>query len=158
MRILVIHGPNLNLLGRREPSVYGSATLHEIDAAIREWAAARGVTVRIEQTNHEGAMIDLLHQSVGWADGVVINPGAYAHTSLAVADAIRAIGLPCVEVHLTNIFAREQVRRRSVVAEACLGVIAGLGAHGYVAACVALLDRAASAQVRPEPNPPPRAP
>ncbi len=140
VRILVLHGPNLNLLGRREPSVYGSITLEAVNALLTEWARARDVTLRIEQTNHEGVMIDLLHECAEWADGVVINPGGYAHTSIALADAVRAVGLPAIEVHLTNIFAREPLRRRSLLAPACVGVVAGLAEHGYVAACAALVE------------------
>lgn len=140
MRALVVHGPNLNLLGVREPQVYGTVTLEAINARIQSWADASGAQVRVEQTNSEGVMIDLLHEAMGWADGVVINPGAYAHTSLALADAVRAIGVPTIEVHVSNILAREDFRRVSVVAQACVGVIAGLGAYGYVAALDALRE------------------
>lgn len=139
-RILVIHGPNLNLLGRREPAVYGAMTLEEVDALLRGWAESHHVTMRVEQTNHEGAMIDLIHQGMGWADGLVINPGGYAHSSVALADAVRGCGIVAVEVHLTNIFARESMRRRSIVAQACRGIVAGLGAQGYLAACEALVE------------------
>lgn len=104
------------------------------------WAESHGATLRVEQTNHEGGIIDLIHQSMGWADGLVINPGGYAHTSVALADAVRGCGIVAVEVHLTNIFAREPIRQRSIVAQACSGIVAGLGAQGYVAACAALME------------------
>ncbi|MCU0613214.1 MAG: type II 3-dehydroquinate dehydratase [Candidatus Eisenbacteria bacterium] len=144
VRILVVHGPNLNLLGQRQPGIYGTARLEDINGRLQAWAAEHGVAIQIEQTNHEGVMIDLLQQSMGRADGVVINPGGYAHTSVALADAVRALAVPTVEVHLTNIFARDPIRRTSVVAEACTAVIAGLGGEGYVAACAALVEMAIS--------------
>ena len=140
MRVLVLHGPNLNLLGEREPEIYGTQTLEELDAAIV--GAARGLEMEVtcEQHNAEGALIDALHASRKKYSGVVINPGAYAHYSYAIADAIAAIGIPVIEVHLSNIAARESFRRRSVTAAACRGVFSGLGADGYVLALRALRE------------------
>jgi 3-dehydroquinate dehydratase II len=130
--ILVIHGPNLNLLGLREPGVYGTQTLDEINRRIAEHAESTGVTVRCFQSNHEGAIIDQLHEAITWADAVVINPGAYTHYSHAIADAVRAIRLPVVEVHLSNVHAREEFRRHSVIAPAAVGQIAGFGPASYL--------------------------
>ena len=107
--ILVLHGPNLNLLGTREPGVYGTTTLADINAALEREASARGVTLRILQSNHEGALIDAIHEARAWADGILINPGAFTHYSYALRDAIAAVGLPCVEVHLSNIHAPRAV-------------------------------------------------
>lgn len=140
MRVLVLHGPNLNLLGEREPEIYGKQTLAELDAAIATGARELGVDVDCEQYNSEGALIDALHASRRKYSGIVINPGAYAHYSYAIADAISAIGIPVIEVHLSNIAARESFRRRSVTAAACRGVFSGLGADGYVLALRALQD------------------
>jgi 3-dehydroquinate dehydratase II len=140
MRVLVLHGPNLNLLGERDPEIYGTATLAEVDAAIAAGAKALGFEVQCEQHNAEGAIIDALHAARKSYGGVVINPGAYAHYSHAIADAIAAIGIPVVEVHLSNIAAREPFRRTSVTAAACRGVVGGLGAAGYLLALRALHD------------------
>ena len=141
MRIAVLNGPNLNLLGSREPDVYGRATLAEIEAAVRDEAGRLGVTVAWLQTNHEGALIDAVQALPGQADGAVINAAALTHTSLALRDAVLAVRVPFIEVHLSNIFARETERRHSLLADLALGVIAGLGPAGYVVAVRALAER-----------------
>jgi len=139
-KILVIHGPNLNLLGQREPGIYGTLTLDEINARLTEYAAAHGATLEIVQSNHEGAIIDALHSARSWANGVVINAGAYTHYSYAIRDAIAAIGIPTVEVHLSNIHAREPFRHTSVIAPVCQGQIAGFGWRSYILGLSALLE------------------
>jgi len=138
-QVLVLNGPNLNLLGTREPEVYGSDTLDDIVSALAADASGRDVTVRAVQSNVEGELVDALHDARGWASGVIFNPGAYTHTSIALRDAITAIELPVVEVHLSNVHAREDFRSRSMVSGVCLGVITGFGAIGYRLALDALL-------------------
>lgn len=138
-RFLVIHGPNLNLLGRREPEHYGTLTLDEIDQKISAWAAEGGIEVHTLQSNHEGAIIDAIQEATSWADGLVINPGAYAHYSYAIRDAIAASDLPTIEVHISNIHLRESFRHTSVTAPACKGQISGLGWKGYLLALEALV-------------------
>jgi 3-dehydroquinate dehydratase-2 len=130
--ILVLHGPNLNLLGQREPAVYGTATLAEVDSAIAAHAASRGVRVECRQSNHEGVLVDAIQGAAaqGFA-AIVINPAAFTHYSHAIRDAIAAVALPVVEVHLSNIHGREPFRHRSVTAGACRGQIAGFGVHSY---------------------------
>ncbi len=138
--ILVLHGPNLNLLGTREPDVYGRTTLAEIDERLRETAEAVCAEVQTMQSNHEGVLIDAVHDAATWADGILINPAAYTHTSVALRDAIAAVGLPTVEVHLSNVDARERFRRRSVIAPVCVGRISGFGPASYRLGLEALLD------------------
>jgi 3-dehydroquinate dehydratase-2 len=130
--VLVLHGPNLNLLGTREPAVYGATTLAEIDAALQAEGEALGLAVTCRQSNHEGALIDALHEARQWARGVIINPGGYTHTSVALRDAVSAIGLPVVEVHLSNIDAREEFRHRSLIAPVCVGSVRGFGWRSYL--------------------------
>lgn len=142
--ILILHGPNLNLLGSREPDVYGRLTLAEIDQRLITLGSELGIEIRSFQTNHEGAMIDALHEARGWAAGIVINPGGYTHTSVALRDAVAAIGLPVVEVHLSNIYAREEFRQQSLIAPVCQGTIAGFGWYSYALAVHALVDHLAS--------------
>ena len=141
MQILVLHGPNLNLLGEREPEVYGRTTLAEIDTRLREIAAENGVSLESFQSNHEGALVDRIQAARGAYQGIVINPGGFTHTSVALRDALVASGLPIVEVHLSNIHAREPFRRTSLVSDLVVGQITGLGPIGYELALLAVLDR-----------------
>jgi 3-dehydroquinate dehydratase-2 len=129
---MVIHGPNLNLLGTREPSVYGGATLEQIDEQIDAEAAGLGIEIEVHQTAREGEIIELLHGGMNRVDGCLLNSGAYSHTSRAIADAIRAVAYPVIEVHVSNIHAREPWRHESVTAAECRGIIAGFGAGSYL--------------------------
>jgi len=138
--MLLLHGPNFNMLGRREPVLYGSDTLAEIVSRIQKHAAERGVELRAVQSNHEGAVIDAIHDAADWADGIVLNAGAYTHTSYAIRDAIVSANVPTIEVHLTNVHARESFRHRSVLAPVCRGQISGLGSTGYRLAIDALAE------------------
>ncbi|WP_018132447.1 type II 3-dehydroquinate dehydratase [Effusibacillus pohliae] len=139
-RILVIHGPNLNLLGQREPEIYGTATLEDINRQLAETAEQHSVELDFFQSNHEGAIIDRIHAAVGSAEGILINPGAFTHYSIAIRDAISAVPVPAVEVHLSNIHAREEFRRHSVLAAVAVGQISGFGTYSYVLGLLALID------------------
>jgi 3-dehydroquinate dehydratase-2 len=138
--VMVLHGPNLNLLGTREPDVYGATRLSEIDATLAERAARRGATVECHQSNVEGELVTCIQEARGRAHAIIINPAAYTHTSLAIADALRAVALPAVEVHLSNVHAREPYRQQSFIAPVCVGTIGGFGARGYTLALDAVLD------------------
>jgi 3-dehydroquinate dehydratase-2 len=139
-KILILHGPNLNLLGKREPDIYGSETLEEINQSLEVIARERSAELRIHQSNHEGQLIDWIHEAMSWAQAILINPGALTHYSYALRDAIAASGLPCLEVHLSNVQNREEFRKRSVIAPVCIGTISGLGRRSYELGLAALLD------------------
>lgn len=143
MRVLYLNGPNLNLLGQREPEVYGRATLAEVEAQVRGRAAARGVEVEFRQTNAEGQLVDWIQQAKGQFEVVVLNAAGYTHTSVALRDAVGAAGIPVIEIHLSNIYAREQFRQRSLIAPVCRGQISGFGAGSYLLALEAALLMAA---------------
>lgn len=139
-RVLVLSGPNLQLLGTREPEIYGTTTLEQIHDELRRVAAARSAVVECVQSNHEGVLVDRVGEARGAFDGLLLNAGAYTHTSIALHDAIKSVALPCVEVHLSNPEAREPFRRRSRIAPACVAKVAGFGASSYRVALAALLD------------------
>ena len=130
--ILILHGPNLNLLGLREPGNYGPMTLDEINDRLTKAGSEMGVEVRTAQANGEGVLVDTLHDAMSWASGVVFNPGAYTHTSIALRDAVAAIGIPVVEVHLSNVYTREKFRHKSLIAPVCVGKICGFGWRSYL--------------------------
>jgi 3-dehydroquinate dehydratase-2 len=143
-QIQVIPGPSLNLLGRREPDIYGSTTLAEINSALESAAKQLGAVVKCFQSNHEGALIDCIHEAIPWADGILINPGGLTHTSVALRDALAATGKPVVEVHLSNVFAREEFRRHSMVSGIAVGVVSGFGPASYRLGIEALVDHLAA--------------
>lgn len=130
-RLLLLNGPNLNLLGTRDPQVYGKISLEEITQSLRKLAKELGFDLKDFQSNSEGALVDAIHEARKDCVGIIINPGAYTHTSIAIRDALEAVNLPCIEVHLSNIFRREEFRRHSYISEVVSGVISGLGAYGY---------------------------
>jgi len=150
MKILVLHGPNLNLLGVREPQVYGSLRLEDIDARLSALGEELGAQVTCLQSNHEGALIDALHEAREWADGVIFNPGGYTHTSVALRDAVAAIGIPVVEVHLSNVYAREEFRHKSLLSAVCVGKISGFGWRSYTLGLRSLVDSLGEREVIPQ--------
>ena len=140
MRIAAVHGPNLNLLGQREPEVYGSQTLDDVNAALAAAAAELGVEVEWHQSNHEGALVDFVQQAAGRVDGFVVNAGAYTHTSIALRDALAGVARPYVEVHISNVFARERFRHRSYLAAGAVGVVSGFGVASYTLGLRAIVE------------------
>jgi 3-dehydroquinate dehydratase II len=137
---LVLHGPNLNLLGEREPEIYGDLSLDEINRQVHDVGDQFQVEVRTQQSNSEGELIDAIQNARIWAAGIILNAGGYTHTSVAIRDAIAAVNIPVVEVHLSNIFAREEFRHHSLIAPVCLGSISGFGVHSYLLALLALVN------------------
>ena len=140
IKIQILHGPNLNLLGTREPEVYGSMTLEDINQKLIELGNELGAEVKCSQSNHEGVLIDALQDARTWANGVVFNPGGYTHTSVALRDAISAIGIPVIEVHLSNVYAREEFRHTSLISAVCKGKVLGLGWRSYTLGLRALVE------------------
>ena len=146
-RVLVLNGPNLNLLGRREPDQYGHTTLKEIEDELRSYAASRSAEIRFVQSNHEGELIDVIHKAIGWADAMIVNAAGLTHSSVGLRDAIIAAAIPTVEVHLSNIYRREEFRHQSLIADVAAGQITGFGAFSYrlgIEAALHLLDKKGS--------------
>ena len=146
MNILLIHGPNLHLLGQRQPEIYGSQTLADIDQHLVEVATQRHITLKTFQSNHEGEIVTTIGQHIDWADGILINPAAYTHTSVAIRDALATIGLPVIELHLSNVHGRESFRHHSYIAPIAIGTIAGFGAFSYDLAIEAMIQHLNVAQ------------
>ena len=140
-KILLIHGPNLQLLGKRQPEIYGRQTLEDINSHLREIALGEGIELKNFQSNHEGAIVSEIGDNINWADGILINPGAYTHTSIAIQDALAAVNLPVIEIHLSNIYARDAFRHHSYVSPVAIGVISGFGAFSYDLALEAMIRR-----------------
>lgn len=140
MKLLVINGPNLNMLGTREPEKYGSETLEDLENELHAYSFELGVNIETFQSNIEGEIIDKIQQAIGNVDGIIMNPGGYTHTSVAIRDAISAVNIPCVEIHMTNIHAREEFRRESLTAPVCVGQIMGFGKNSYKLGLMALTD------------------
>ncbi|MYG00299.1 type II 3-dehydroquinate dehydratase [Candidatus Poribacteria bacterium] len=141
MNILVLHGPNLHLLGRRQPEVYGHQTLQDINKALDEFVASspHDVVLKILQSNHEGELVSIIGDHIDWADGILINPAAYTHTSIAIRDALATVALPVVEVHLSNIYSREEFRHHSYISGVAAGVVSGFGAYTYILGLEAMI-------------------
>ena len=142
MNILVIHGPNLHLLGKRQPEIYGHQTLEDINAALDRRAAAspHEVVLKIFQSNYEGEIVTIIGEHINWTDGILINPAAYTHTSIAIRDAISTVAVPVIEIHLSNIYAREEFRHHSYISAVALGVVGGFGTHSYLLALEAMIQ------------------
>jgi 3-dehydroquinate dehydratase-2 len=140
IKILVIHGPNLNLLGKREPHIYGKITLLKINSALRKLANKKGVYLKIIQSNHEGKIVDIIQKAQNKFSGILINPAGYTHTSVAIRDAIASVNLPTIEVHLSNIYSREEFRHHSLISPVCKGQICGFGMNSYLLGLLALID------------------
>ncbi len=138
MKVLYLNGPNLNMLGIREPTIYGALTLKQIEHQVQEKAQELGIQIEFRQSNHEGSLIDWIHEASGIFDAIILNAGAYTHTSIAIRDAVSSIKVPVVEIHLSNVHAREEFRKKSFIAPVCAGVIAGFGAESYTLALIAV--------------------
>lgn len=152
VHVLVVHGPNLNLLGRREPDIYGSATLEDIDDMMVASGSELGATIRSVQSNHEGKLIDAVHEAAAWADAIVINAAGLTHTSVSLRDAIAAVSLPAVEVHMSNVYARESFRHTSLIAPVCSGQVSGFGPDSYLLGLIAAVNLVRRARQRDGPQ------